>query len=177
MVALLGISVLTPGAAPLSAGTLEVRVKDHRDAIDDFSKLEIVVDRVRISSKAGAKFWQIGWKDLSPTLDKVDLTKYTGKRSAAVFRGEVAQGSFEGIHLKLREVEGVLKKTKSKVALKNAITPIQLAFSIDSKGETLVVLDLTVLDMSDHSGGGYELHLRGYELYRDGKLLDKVPPG
>ena len=177
LVALLGVLALLLRAEIAAAGTLEIRIKDHRDAIRDFSRLEIAIDKVRISPKAGAKFWQTGWKDLTPFPDKIDLTKYTGKRSAAIFRGEVAQGSFEGVHLKLKEIEGVLKKTKGKAAVKNAVTPIRLGFSIGPKGETLLILDLTVLDMSDHPGRGYELHLKGYELYGDGKLIDKVPPG
>ena len=177
LVAILGVLALLLRAEIAVAGTLEIRIKDHRDAIGDFSRLEIVIDKVRISPKAGAKFWQIGWKDLTPSPDKIDLTKYTGKRSATIFRGELGQGSFEGVHLKLKEIEGVLKKTKGKAAVKNAVTPIQLGFSIGPKGETLLILDLTVLDMSDHPGRGYEIHLNGYELHGDGKLVDKVPPG
>jgi hypothetical protein len=33
------------------------------------------------------------------------------------------------------------------------------------------------MDMSDHPPLGYELAIRGYELYDNGKLVDKVPPG
>jgi hypothetical protein len=36
---------------------------------------------------------------------------------------------------------------------------------------------LTVMDMSDHPPRGYELQIKGYELYNNGKLLGKVPPG
>ena len=159
------------------AGTLEVRVKDHREAIGDFSRLEITVDTVRISPKAGVKFWQTGWKDLKPSLEKVDLTQYVGKRAATIFRGEVAQGSFDGIHLKLKGIEGVLKKSKSNAPIKDLLGPIRLAFSVHQKGETLAILDLVVVDMSDHPPRGYELHIKGYELFTDGKLVDKVPPG
>lgn len=44
--------------------TLEVRVKDHREAIGDFARLDVTVDTLRISPKSGLKFWQMGWKDL-----------------------------------------------------------------------------------------------------------------
>lgn len=159
------------------AGTLEVRVKDHREAIGDFSRLEITVDTVRISPKAGAKFWQMGWKDLKPLLEKIDLTQYTGKRAAVIFRGAMTPGSFEGIHLKLRGAEGILKKTKNQIQVKNLIGPIQLVFSVVKKEATLIVLDLVVTDMSDHPPQGYELHIKGYEVYSNGKLVDKIPPG
>jgi hypothetical protein len=41
----------------------------------------------------------------------------------------------------------------------------------------VVILDLEVLDLSDHPGRGYDLRVRGYELFANGELLEKVPPG
>jgi hypothetical protein len=38
-------------------------------------------------------------------------------------------------------------------------------------------VDLVVSDFSDHPPRGYELAIRGYELYTNGKLVGKVPPG
>ena len=175
-----GLLVLTLAllyAGKAFGGSLEIRVKDHREAIGDFSRLEIIVDTVRINPKAGAKFWQTGWKDLKPSLEKVDLTQYVGKRSVTIFRGKVSQGSFDGIHLKLKEIEGVLKKSKSNAPIKDLLGPIRLAFSVYQKGETLIILDLVVTDMSDHPPRGYELYIKGCELFADGKLVDKVPPG
>lgn len=159
------------------AGALEIRVKDHREAIGDFASLEITVDAIRISPKVGLKFWQMGWKELKPVLNKVDLTKYTGGQSATIFRGEVTPGAFEAIHLKLGGIEGVLKKGKGKTPVRNSLKPIKLAFSVGPKNDSLIILDLMVVDMSDHPPSGYELHLKGYEVYSDGKLIDKIPPG
>ena len=177
LVAILGVLALLLRAKIAVAGTLEIRIKDHREAIGDFSRLEIIVDTVRISPKAGVKFWQMGWKDLKPLLEKIDLTQYTGKRAAVIFRGAMTPGSFEGIHLKLRGAEGILKKTKNQIQVKNLIGPIQLVFSVVKKEATLIVLDLVVTDMSDHPPQGYELHIKGYEVYSNGKLVDKIPPG
>jgi hypothetical protein len=172
-----GRPVFSQGLSDGEQGTLEVRVKDHREAIADFSKLEILVDTIRIAPKADLKFWQIGWKDLRPSLEKIDLTQYTGKHSATIFRGAVTQGTFGAIELKLKGVEGILKKTRSKVPVKNLLRPIKLPFSTHQKEVTSIVLDLTVMDMSDHPPKGYELHIKGYELYANGKLIEKVPPG
>lgn len=170
-----GLSLSESGRAPRKAN-LEVRIKDHREAIADFAKLEVAIDTIRIHPKTGLKLWQIGWKELKPSQEKVDLTKYTGTRSASVFRGEGVEGSFDAVDLKLKEIEAILKKTGRKVAVKNLLTPIQLAFSIDQKNETQIILDLVVLDMSDHLPRSYELHLRGYELYKNGKLVERIPP-
>lgn len=159
-----------------AGGTLEVRIKDHRNAIDDFSRLEIVLDAVLVSPKSGLTFWRTAWVELEVSLNSVDLTKYSANRSVAIFKNEVAPGSFEAIHLKLKDVAGSLKVNKGSSTVKNVIGPIKLDFSVKPRETTLIVLDLTVIDMSDHPPRGYELQLQGYELYRNGKLIEKVPP-
>ena len=160
-----------------NGGTLEVRIKDHRDAIGDFSRLDIVIEAISISRKSGLYFWRTGWKALKATAEKLDLTSYVGPRAVTVFRDEVAPGLFEAVHLKLGAVEGMLKRDKTRPAIKNLVGPIKLSFSIKPKETTVIVLDLTVIDMSDHPPRGYELQLQGYELYNNGKLTEKIPPG
>jgi hypothetical protein len=178
---ILALAFLSVAAPTLSAGeeqgVFEVRIKDHREAIGDFSKLILNFDAILVSPKPGIKFWQTGWKSIPPGIPSLDLTKYTGKQSVIVFRGSVAAGSFDGIHLKIKTIEATLKKNSRSTNIKNKIGPIKLSFETSSRADTLIVLDLAVLDMSDHPPAGYELNLKGYELYTNGKLVDKVPPG
>jgi len=164
------------GAAEIQ-GTFEVRIKDHREAIGDFSQLLVTIDQLLISPKPGLKFWQTGWKGLAATPESIDLTKYVGKSSALIFRGSLNTGAFDAIHLKLKEIIGLLKKSPRSATIKNTVGPIKLPFEIHPHSETLIVLDLVVMDVSDHPPQGYELGVRGYELYTNGKLVDKVPPG
>ncbi len=167
-------------AAPAGAaeqGTFEVRIKDHREAIGDFSQLTLTIGEILISPKPGFKFWQSGWKGLAAAPESIDLTKYVGKNSGRIFRGSLAPGAFDAIHLMLKEVSGLLKKGPRSTKIKNTVGPIKLSFEIRPQGETTIVLDLVVLDMSDHPPRGYELGIQGYELYTNGKLVDKVPPG
>jgi hypothetical protein len=175
---LMSVFCLAPAAgAAESQGTFEVRIKDHREAIGDFSQLTLTVDEILISPKPGLKFWQSGWKGLAAAPESIDLTKYVGKNSARIFRGSLNTGAFDAIHLKLKEIVGLLKKGQRSAKIKNTIGPIKLPFEIRAQSETMMVLDLVVLDMSDHPPRGYELGVRGYELYTNGKLVDKVPPG
>jgi len=176
---LLGLLLFAaPGAGTDgSQGVLEVRVKDHREAIEDFSKLNITTDQILIRSKAGLKFWQGGWKNLAVSPETIDLTKYVGKNSARAFRGRLAPGSFDAIHLKLKEIHGVLKKKQQSAQIKDLVGPVKLPFEVRTEGETVIILDLVVLDMSDHPPRAYELGIKGYELYTNGKLVDKIPPG
>ncbi len=164
-------------AAGGDQGLLEIRIKDHREAIGDFSRLTLKLDKISISPKSGLKFWKSGWQDLVPSLESVDLTKYIGKQSATVFKSEIDAGSFDAIQLKVKNVEGILKKTQRSASIKNTFRPIQLPFSVQRQAATVIVLDLVVLDMSDHPPLSYQVGINGWELYINGKLVDRVPPG
>lgn len=167
----IGILVLFASCSPAPGkGTLEIRVKDHRAAIDDFAKLEVPVESIRL------KPWG-SWIDLKPDAPSFDLTAYKDGKAVTVFKGAIESGSFEGFHLKLAKIGGTLKKEKNPVEVKNGVGPIQLSFSVEPNRLTLLIVDLEVLDLRDHAGGGYELHINGYEYNNDGKLIDRVPPG
>ena len=175
---LLALCLALPArAASLNQGVFEVRLKDHREAIGDFANLTVTVGDILISPKPRLIFWQSGWKSLNVAPETVDLTKYLGKSSALIYRASLNSGSFDGIHLKLKEIRGVLRKGPPATPIKDTIGPIRLAFEISAESATLIVLDLVVVDMSDHPPRGYELAIRGYELFNNGKLIDKVPPG
>ncbi|MBM4261610.1 MAG: DUF4382 domain-containing protein [Deltaproteobacteria bacterium] len=172
------LAVALAPALALAEGALEIRIKDHREAIGDFTSLMLTIDKIAISPKAGMKFWRSGWQPLTPLItDTIDLTKYVDKQSVQVFHGKLADGSFDGIDLKLKKVAGTLKKSKRTPKIKNSVTAIKLPFQISSSQTTAIVLDLVILDMSDHPPQDYELGIKGWELYRNGKLVDKLPPG
>ena len=171
------LNLASASAAERAHGLLEIRIKDHRDAIGDFTRLDITIDKILISPAPGLSFWQTGWKELSPANDVVDLTKHTGKNTARVFRSNIAPGSFDGFHLKLKSIDGALKRTQKTPQVKNTVAPAKLSFEVQANSETILIIDLAVVDFSDHPPRGYELALHGYELYTNGKLIDKIPPG
>ena len=176
LVMLVGASVQGHAIAG-NQGILAVQIKDHREAIGDFHQLIITVDKISISPKPGLKIWQAAWKELSVTSEPFDLTKYIDTKTVQVFRAPIDSGVFDAFHLKVKTAAGVLKKNQRKVPIKNTIGPFKLAYEVRPNSETLLILDLVVSDMSDHPPRGYELGLQGYELFVDGKLAEKIPPG
>jgi hypothetical protein len=164
------------GGATNDQGLLEVRVKDHREAIGDFSRFTLKLASIGLSSATGLAFWRSGWREWPPSVQSIDLTKYTGKQSVAVFTGMIDTGSFDAVRVDIAAIDAVSKKSGGPASVKNSLTPIKLSFSIEPQRKTVIILDLVVLDLSDHPPRGYELGIKGYELYRDGKLIDKVPP-
>jgi hypothetical protein len=166
-----GILILLVACSPAPGkGSLEIRVKDHRAAIDDFAQLNVPVESIRLKPRGS-------WIDLKPNPASFDLTHYKKGNSVTLFQGEIESGSFEGFHLKLGKIGGVLKKENAWAEVKNGVGPIQLSFTVEPNRPTLLIIDLEVLDLTDHSGRGYELQMNGYEYNKDGKLIDRVPPG
>lgn len=169
--------VLPAIAAHNAQGILEVRIKDHREAIADFTSLIVTVEKISLSPKPGLLFWQAAWKDLPVAARAIDLTQFVGEKTVVAFRQNVDSGSFDAFHLKIKSIAARLKKDHLAAQVKNTVGPVKLSFQVPAGGETLLVLDLVVSDFSDHPPRGYELGLRGYELYTDGKLVERIPPG
>ena len=179
--ALIFIISFLPASPALSAeggrGVLEIQIKDHREAIGDFANLVLKFDKLRISPEPRLFVRKVGWQDLTPSPDAVDLTQYVGKKTARIFRGELDAGSFDALDLRIKKIDSQLKKTRRPAAVKNTLGPVKIAFHVPANGETLLVIDLVVTDLSDHPPRGYELGINGYELYTNGKLIEKIPPG
>ena len=176
LIARLGLNAVPVLGADSKRGVLELQIKDHREAIGDFSQVKIVIDKILFGPRAGLKFWQTGWQEIAASSDSVDLTQFTGKKAARIFRGEMAAGAFDAFNIKIKTITAVLKKTGRSTSIKNTVGPIKLAFEVPAQGETLLVIDLVVTDFSDHPPQGYELGIKGYELYTNGKLVEKIPP-
>jgi len=164
-------------AAEREQGILEIQIKDHRDAIGDFERLVVTIDKIALSPKPGVMFWQTGWKDFAVTSQPIDLTKYVGKKTAQVFRAPIEAGTFDAFRLKIKNIDALLKKPRRRATVKNSIGPFKLGYEVRAKTETRLILDLVVTDISDHPPGGYVLSLKGYELFMNGKLIERIPPG
>ena len=159
-------------------GTLEVRVKDHRNAIDDFRSVDLSLGKLRLAPYPGLKSSEPGWLELAPRLDRMDLTRYKdGTSAATVYRGALRPRRFAAVDLQVTGIRGILRKTGAPEQVKNAVGPIRLDFELKPAATTVVILDLELIDLSDHPGRGYELLVKGYELYEDDRLLQRIPPG
>src|SRR5262249_9771907 len=141
-------------------GVLEIRLKDHRDAIDDFAVLHVITDSFSLSRKPRLSFWRSKWHELKASTESIDLTQYVGGQTGLLFRGPVDAGSFDAFHLKIRTIEGTLRKTQRAVPVKNMVGAVTLSFEVQPRKQTVLVIDLVVTDFSDHPPRGYELGLQ-----------------
>ncbi len=69
----------------------------------------------------------------------------------------------------------MLKRPPPKGPVKNTIGLFKLTHEARSQPKIFLILDLVVAAISDHPLGGYELVLKGSELFVNGKLIEKAP--
>lgn len=157
--------LLLGGAAACSAetqhasdhGQLEVRVKDHREAIADFRRLELDISQIGI--QGGLRPQASAWVLFAPSRRNVDLTQLVDGKYAILLTEDAPAARYRWIRFDLEQVEGVLKNGR-RPHMKVFDDPVAYPFRIVSGKRTVLTIDLTVVDVTDHPGKGYELHIR-----------------
>ena len=162
-VVVLSLLLACNGRSP-NTGTLEVRLWDHREAIGDFSELWLTVSAVEIHP-AGQPRTE-GWITLKPAIPELDLTQYVVGSEAVMVTTAVPAGRYNAVHLTVEQAAGTLTDGQQ-VTVDLALEPVALDFRVISGRTTTLGLDLVVFDVSDHPGGGYQLHIREAILLRN----------
>ena len=158
-VSLSAVLLAAGGATPLSKnGILEVRVTDHREAIEDFSSLRVTISKVGIHPATAPR--REGWIDLATSGESIDITKHLDGPGALLLRTGVAGGRYNGFRVEVSGSKGQLQN-KEEAEVKFIESAVFLLFPVTSGKATIVTVDLYVVDMSDHPGGGYEMRVRG----------------
>lgn len=160
LIGLLAIGLIGVGCRSSASdqGQLEIRVWDHREAIDDFDKLWLTLSAIGIHPTGEPR--TEGWLDFKPSVQKLDLTQYQDGQEVVIVQAAVQAGSYNAVRLIVDEAAGRLLDGQH-VDVKVSFETSALDFRVRGSQTTIVGLDLTVLDMSDHpDDSGYELHLR-----------------
>lgn len=169
MVALMLIGALLLACSPTrpaaAQSTLEVRIKDHREAIEDFRALHVTIPGLAIHHAGAAR--DRGWLELQPIESRIDLTRYVGDRYFVLTQQPVPAGRYDGIRLTIERAEGVLK-TGERVEVTVSLSPVALIFTARAEQPTVLLLDLVVVALSDEPGGGYELHIKEATVVNSG---------
>ena len=164
LILLIFFGVTGCAAANSGSGNLEVRLWDHREAIDDFSKLQLTLSTVGIHPANQAR--SRGWIELTPSIQELDLTQYMDGQQATIATAEIETASYDAVRLTIDQAAGVLKDGQP-VKVNVRFDVVALDFRIRDGETTVVGIDLMVLDMSDHPDQGYELHLREAMVVRN----------
>lgn len=146
-----------PQLTTLARGNLEVRLKDHREAIADFDRLELGISRVGI--QRGPRPQAAAWIFVPPSNGRVDLTRLVEGRYAVILNEEVPAGEYRWVRIDLERAEGLLKDgTRPRIEVFD--DPVAFNFAVAAGETTAVTIDMIVLDLREHPGKGYALHIQ-----------------
>ena len=97
--------------------------------------------------------------ELALLVPELDLSQYVEGEKALIVQTAVTPGHYNAIRLTVGQVKGTLKNGQPAIVA-ILLEPVALDFRVDDGRITSLGFDLVVLDLSDHPGQGYELHVR-----------------
>ena len=134
-------------ATPDADGNFAFLVSDRPNDISDFESLLVTIESVRLKPQGEGQ-----WMELTPELDTVDLTRLQGDRATEIWRGDVALGRYETVHLDVSSTEGILASNGETVEfmLPSETLRITSPFTVTESDQPVeFVFDITV-----HRTGG-----------------------
>ncbi len=141
---------------PAPLGVLEVQISDHREAIDDFERLDITVTSIGLHLAKAPR--AEGWLEFEPDMAVVDLTQVIGDPAVTVLETTVPLGEYDAVRLVVASGEGVLKEGGA-ATVPGFEEIVRHAFTLWSGDSATLVLDVFLESQHDHPDGGYEMNL------------------
>jgi hypothetical protein len=143
-----------PSDSVASTGTLKVEISDHREAIGDFERLDMTIERIGLHPANAPR--TEGWLEFEPAPAVVNLTQVIGGSTVTVLQSPIPSGAYDAVRLAVSGGEGTLK-TGDAAMLPGFEEAARFEFTLRA-GETItLVLDITVESLEEHPGGGYEM--------------------
>lgn len=133
-----------------ASGALVVLITDHREAIDDFSSLVVLLDGVRLHRRG--RLPDEGWTALETARREVDLTRYRDGAAFELLRAGVPAARYDAVDLiALPTARGVVLSGDS-VDVPLEISPLRVDVEVLAGRVTQLTFDLVVHDLRDHPG-------------------------
>lgn len=137
-------------------GSVEVRITDHRIAIGDFDRLDIVIERISFHPTSTEP--SAGWLDFEPDDALVDLTQVLDGRTETVLEVMLPAGDYDAVQLNVTQGDGDLKAGET-VTILGFEQAARVPFLVRPDETIVIVIDIIVESQDDHPGGGYELNI------------------
>lgn len=156
------LAVLTAACSALpGVGTVEIRLSDHREAIGDFARLTVEIDRLELHPASASP--ESGWIVLKPAITEADLTQLIGEASITVVRQAVAAESYDAVRLVLSGAIGILNDG-AEIEFGEFSEAGRVEFELAEAGRVTILIDLVVQSRLDHPGEGYLILLGETQL-------------
>ncbi|HHE41974.1 MAG TPA: DUF4382 domain-containing protein [Dehalococcoidia bacterium] len=132
----------TVPATPQAEGNFVLLLSDAPNDISDFESLIISISTVHLKPEGGGP-----WVELTPQVQSVDLTRLQGDLAVEIWRGDVPEGDYAGVHVHVSSAEGRLAATGAavEVSLPSGRLQVDSTFTVRCSGAaTHFVFDITV---------------------------------
>ncbi len=147
-----------PGVPPIiptpdPQGNFVFLISDAPNAIADFSRLDVTLEKVALIPAAGGQ--QV---EFTPEVRVVDLVPLPGEATQAVWQGNVPAGDYRAVVLYVSQVQGTLK-AGGMVAVKLPSDKLRVdaSFTVGGAEPVRFVFDLTVNRTGNGKNGKYML--------------------
>lgn len=122
-------------------GNFVFLISDEKNAIEDFSRLNIFISKIGLHMGDGVD----QWIELRPKLSIVDLTLLQGDNAQEIWRGNIPQGQYTKVFIYIDNISGILANESGTASI--ALPSNKLQFSKPfNVGDSIVsfIYDVTV---------------------------------
>lgn len=144
---------------PSDLREFEFRVTDHQAGIEDFRKLEVLLESVAIHPKEAAR--NDGWIELDANFSFIDIVPLKDGRFVSSGKYLVPSGKYDAIKVRFQNVVGELHSDmKPTLSAKDSIVSTSLDLSSTGERIPALVLDLYVESQTDHEPNLYVVKVK-----------------
>lgn len=135
---------------------MEIRLSDHREAIGDFVRLTVVIDRLELHPASSSP--ESGWIVINPAITEADLTQLIGEVSLPVASQAVAAQRYDAVRLVLSGAIGMLNDG-AEIEFGEFSEAGRVEFELADAGRVTILIDLVVQSRLDHPSEAYVILL------------------
>jgi hypothetical protein len=127
-------------------GNFAFLMTDDINAIDEFSKLDVSVEKIGLLNSGDSE----GWVEFVPEVQTFDLTPLRDGVTQQLWQGNIPEGQYTKVRLYITQAQGTLEIDSSMVDIKIPSERLQFdvstSFQISSANITSFTYDLTVFN-------------------------------
>jgi hypothetical protein len=141
-------SIIVPEAS--ANGNFIFMVSDDVNAIDEFSTVNVTIDKVWLL-KAGD---EEEWVEFTPSTQQFDLALLPGEKTQELWQGNIPTGDYTRVVIFVKQVQGVLKTgATTEITLPSDKLQIKSSFTVSADTITSFTYDLTVVKVGNDKQG------------------------
>jgi len=144
------LSIITIPSASAD-GNFIFMVSDDVNAIEDFSAVNVIIDKVWLLKSGEPE----QWVEFTPSTQEFNLALLPGDTTQELWRGNIPVGEYSRVVIQVSQVTGTLKATGETIEIKLPSNKLQIKspFVVSADSVTSFTYDLTVVNAGNAQDG------------------------